>query len=84
MKFNKKLFLFAVFTCIYSATYSQIEVAQLQSKGISATGFGAFINVSVPITQNDAIIAGEARFIILSTPTTILPLHLYSPGTGTF
>jgi hypothetical protein len=33
---------------------AQIEVAHLQSKGFSATGFGGFLNFAIPITETDA------------------------------
>jgi len=62
MNLIKKLFSFVLFMGIYSATYAQIEVVQLQSKGFSATGFGAFLNFSFPITQNDAVVAEGAFY----------------------
>jgi hypothetical protein len=58
----KKLFLLLFSICLCSAAYAQIEVVQLQSKGFSATGFGAFLNLSLPVTQSDAIIAEGAFY----------------------
>ena len=62
MSLIKKLFLFSFTMCIYLTTNAQVEVARLQSKGFSATGFGAFLNLSLPITENDAIIAEGAFY----------------------
>lgn len=40
---------------------AQIEVAHLSSKGFSATGFGAFLNFAVPVSEYGSISA-EAGF----------------------
>src|SRR5687768_2760921 len=41
--------------------HAQIEVAHLNSKGFSATGFGAFLNFAVPVSEYGSISA-EAGF----------------------
>ena len=44
-----------------SLIHAQIEVAHLRSKDFSATGFGAFLNFAVPVSEYGAISA-EAGF----------------------
>src|SRR5688572_23848563 len=44
-----------------SLIHSQIEVAHLRSNDFSATGFGAFLNFAVPVSEYGAISA-EAGF----------------------
>lgn len=48
---------------LFSFTFlnAQIEVAHLAFKGFSATGFGGFLNVAVPVTEGNSITA-EAGF----------------------
>jgi len=62
MNLIKKLLLFSFCTCIYLTANAQVEVARLQSKDFSATGFGAFLNFSFPVTQDDAVIAEGAFY----------------------
>lgn len=51
-----------MFYCFFSSLINaQIEVAHLNSKGFSATGFGAFLNFAVPITEYGSVSA-EAAF----------------------
>jgi outer membrane protein with beta-barrel domain len=49
------LFTFSLFLCGY--LNAQIEVAHLKSKGFSATGFGTFLNLGVPILEGSSITA---------------------------
>lgn len=57
MTFNSKflLFCFSLFFCNFLK--AQIEVAHLTSKGFSATGFGGFLNLAVPVTEGNSITA---------------------------
>ena len=50
----KKILLLAVAMFAFFAAQAQIEVAHLQSKGFTATGFGGFLNFAIPITDADA------------------------------
>lgn len=50
---------FALF--FFTFLHAQIEVAHLTFKGFSATGFGGFLNVAVPVTEGNSITA-EAGF----------------------
>ena len=47
---------FFLFFCSY--VHAQIEVAHLTSKGFSATGFGGFLNIGVPVSEG-ASVTGE-------------------------
>ena len=67
MNLIKKLLLFSFCTCIYLTANAQVEVARLQSKDFSATGFGAFLNFSFPVTQDDAVIAEGAFYYFKHT-----------------
>ncbi len=59
MNLIKKLFFVIVFLLIYCTASAQIEVAHLTSKNFSATGFGSFLNVSIPFDDaNAGIIEG--------------------------
>ncbi len=59
MNFIKRFLFLAIFLFVCRAANAQIEVAHLTSKGFSATGFGGFVNVSIPITDvNAGIIEG--------------------------
>jgi hypothetical protein len=68
MDIRKKLFLFCLSFCLYSAAYAQIEVANLMTKTISpngtgtlvsqnfsAIGFGGFLNLGFPVSETGAI-----------------------------
>jgi len=59
MNLIKKLFLLSITLFIYCAANAQVEVARLSSKNFSATGFGGFINISIPIADaNSGIVEG--------------------------
>ncbi|MCR8557763.1 hypothetical protein KXD93_08930 [Mucilaginibacter sp. BJC16-A38] len=66
MNLIKKLFLSALFLCLFSVSYAQIEVAHLSSKNFSATGFGGFLNFSIPISQTDAAIVEGGVYVFSS------------------
>jgi hypothetical protein len=55
MTLNKKTLLFCTSFLSYSFIHAQIEVAHFSTKNFSATGFGTFLNVGIPINQTDAI-----------------------------
>lgn len=59
----KKKILIVPIVLLFSglSIHAQIEVAHLNSKGFSATGFGAFLNFAVPVTEFGSISA-EAGF----------------------
>lgn len=63
MNFIKKLFLLGIFITVYTAASAQIEVAHLTSKGFSATGFGGFLNLSVPVSDDNAVIVEGGVFV---------------------
>ena len=59
-----------------TALSAQIEVTHLFSKGLAATGFGAFLRVGIPIPSQDEI-SGELGFQYFSTSghnLLVLPL----------
>lgn len=62
----KKLLLPGVLLCLCGVASAQIEVTHLSSKGFTATGFGTFLNVSIPITETDAAIVEGAAYIYSS------------------
>src|ERR1700753_4280192 len=64
MNFIKKLLFTGLFLAFGAGAYAQIEVVRLSSKDFSATGFGAFLNVSVPITDQDAAIVEGAVYYL--------------------
>ena len=61
MDLNRKLFLSCLAFCICSVAHAQIEVARIQTKNLSAFGFGAFLNIGVPVNETDAV-TPEAGF----------------------
>jgi hypothetical protein len=54
MDLIKKLLLAGIFVCFFSAAHAQVEVAHLSSKNFSAIGFGGFLNLAIPLTDNEA------------------------------
>ncbi|WP_018615542.1 outer membrane beta-barrel protein [Segetibacter koreensis] len=65
----KKKFLLVVFS-LFFFTYSkaQIEVAHLTSKGFSATGFGGFLNVAIPVTEGSSVTAEAGYYSFKDKP----------------
>ena len=63
MNLIKKLLLPALLVCVFSVSHAQIEVAHLSSKGFSATGFGGFLNVAIPIDDANAGIVEGAVYV---------------------
>jgi hypothetical protein len=63
MKLIKKLLLSIILSGLCSVSYAQIEVSHLSSKGFSATGFGAFLNIAVPIDDANAVTVEGAAYI---------------------
>lgn len=61
MILKRKLLLLGFAIIIGTVLKAQIEVAHLTSKGFSATGFGAFLNFSIPVSEGAAVSA-EAGF----------------------
>jgi len=59
----KKLLLCVIFLFVWAAASAQVEVARLQSKGFSATGFGGFLNFGIPITETDAAIVEGGVYV---------------------
>ena len=51
MLFKKQLLTAFFFLFIFSFCQAQIEVAHLSSKDYKALGFGAFLNVSLPVSD---------------------------------
>jgi len=87
MNLTKKLLLFGVFLCLYATANAQIEVAHLQSKDFSATGFGGFLNFAIPITETDAAIVEGGVYVFSNNGSheAVAPLlggyrHLLSDG----
>lgn len=60
-KIKSLLFFLSFFVC--SILNAQIEVAHLTSKDFSATGFGAFLNFGIPVSEGSSITA-EAGFYV--------------------
>lgn len=58
---RRKLVLVAFSLFSFTFLNAQIEVAHITSKGFSATGFGGFLNIAVPVTEGNSITA-EAGF----------------------
>jgi hypothetical protein len=55
--------LIIAFLFICSCVHAQPEVAHLKSKGFSATGFGGFLNIALPVSEGNAV-KTEAGFYI--------------------
>ena len=61
MNLIRKLSLFVVALCVYTQVSAQIEVARISTKDFKATGFGGFLNFSIPVSNtwsNAAIVEG--------------------------
>jgi len=87
MNLIKKLILLGVFVCMYSIANAQIEVTHVSSKGFTATGFGGFLNFSIPITETDAAIIEGAAYVYSSNDShmVVVPAlggwrHLLDPN----
>jgi hypothetical protein len=88
MTAKRKISLLCVSLVLSTALSAQIEVTHLFSKGLSATGFGAFLRVGVPIASGDEI-SGDLGFQYFSTNGNnllVLPLlagyRHYFDGSG--
>ena len=51
MNLIRKLSLFVVALCVYTQVSAQIEVARISTKDFKATGFGGFLNFSIPVSN---------------------------------
>ena len=61
MNVTRKLVLLCLSLMFCTFLNAQIEVAHLKSKDFSSTGFGAFLNFSIPVSEGNAVTA-EAGF----------------------
>ncbi|MBS1527918.1 MAG: hypothetical protein JST19_19895, partial [Bacteroidetes bacterium] len=75
----KKLSLAAALVGLFSTSYAQIEVAHLSSKGFSSSsglgpgiGFGGFLNVAIPIDDNNAGIVEGAGYVFSNSDSHVL------------
>jgi len=58
----KRILIFPIGLLLFiSSVHAQIEVAHLRTKDFSATGFGAFLNIAVPVTEY-GVVTAEAAF----------------------
>ena len=76
MTVKRKISLLCISLVLSTGLSAQLEVTHLFSKGLSATGFGAFLRVGVPIANRDEI-SGELGFQYFSTTghnLLVLPL----------
>src|SRR6202000_2702277 len=87
MNLVKKLLMLSAFLCMYAAAYAQIEVTHVSSKDFTATGFGSFLNFSIPVTETDAAIVEGAAYIYSSNDShmVVVPAlggwrHLLDPN----
>ncbi len=87
MNLVKKLLALTVFICICSVAHAQVEVTHVSSKGFTATGFGGFLNFSIPITETDAAVIEAAAYVYSSNDThmVVVPAlvgwrHLLDPN----
>ena len=71
MNLNRRLLLFFPFFFISTLTFAQIEVARYQNKDFSATGFGAFLNVGIPVAQNAAITTEAGLYVFVHDDTHV-------------
>jgi hypothetical protein len=74
----KKLFLIAVCITVSASLHAQLEVAQLFTKGQSATGFGANLHVGFPVPKGNEI-SGEIGMYYFApgqSHTVLIPLLL--------
>jgi hypothetical protein len=55
MAIKKPLIVVSIFLLLSSSLKAQIEVANIRYKDFSSIGFGAFINVAIPISEADFI-----------------------------
>jgi len=62
----KKLLLAAILVCFFSIAQAQIEVAHITSKDFNATGFGGFLNFSIPIDDANAGIVEGGVYVFSS------------------
>ena len=61
----KKILLFCLFIGLNSIAHAQIEVARLQSKNFSATGFGAFLNFGFTVNPSDVISTEAGLYVFI-------------------
>jgi hypothetical protein len=87
MNLIKKLLLFGVFICTYGIAHAQIEVTHVSSKDFTATGFGGFLNFSIPVTETDAVTLEGAAYVYSSNDShmVVVPAlvgwrHLLDPN----
>ena len=85
--FLKKLLLPAVLVCLFSVAHAQIEVAHISSKDFNATGFGGFLNFSIPIDETNAGIVEGGVYVFSSNgyheavaPVLLGYRHLFTDG----
>jgi len=79
--FLKKLLLPAVLVCLFSVAHAQIEVAHISSKDFNATGFGGFLNFSIPIDETNAGIVEGGVYVFSSNGyhEAVAPVLLGAP-----
>jgi hypothetical protein len=78
ISFKRPIFLFLLFSFfICSAAKAQIEVIDLISKNYSAIGFGAYLNISVPVSDADAVSA-ELNLAFFRIMIPMLALYPYN------
>ena len=85
----KRTLVFCLFIVICNFSNAQLEVAHMSTKNFSGLGFGAFINVSAPVSDANYF-TGEAGLYVFShedNHVALLPLlagYRYTlDGTGT-
>lgn len=83
----KKLIIPAILVCLVSAAQAQIEVAHITSKDFNATGFGGFLNFSIPFDDTNAGIVEGGVYVFSSNgyheavaPILLGYRHLLSDG----
>jgi hypothetical protein len=78
MTSHKKLSLFVLLAFFSARLQAQIEVAHLMTKGMSSTGFGAYIHGAFPVGKGDDINieAGLYYFTPSGTHVAFIPLLL--------
>ena len=64
MILKRKLMALCCLVFISNYLNAQIEVAHLVSKDMSATGFGAFLNIGVPISEGSSVTAEGAFYVL--------------------
>ena len=85
----KKTIITCLFVSLYFLSGAQLEVAHLSTKNFSGVGFGAFLNVSIPVSDANYLTSEAGLYVFSHNDNNIVLLPLLAGyrytlnGTGT-